>query len=307
MKPCFVIKSHCNTQEKLDILLNLITHLRVYNYPILIHSSANIAIEYQKLVDFYIYYKNAQYAKSNVHIWFSYDKYPNIRFDRVVPDFGYPEFLQMRVSSNFLNSLGYDTAHIINYDTCFEDIISNDLINKYESYIRDGYELVFNESKDSYFGLVFYSINTKSISKLDFINENTWDLIYKKSEYVAEDCFYEISKYLKSISGTKHLVLNDYINNMIIHESHNFINECGVYMDSYKYKLLTNFNRPVDLISVTYFDGTIESYSLDENPFLYELKSKPIKILVSVDGNDYNLFNDNHFEIMEKEFFINYL
>lgn len=114
------IISYCNTDRKLDILINNIVKIR-NNYPdikIALHANYPLSESVQKMVDYYFY--------SDLNVY--YDKYCNVW--RILPyfnkkfiyhfytDFSYSVFQQIKYIINRL--IDYKRILLMNYDTVLE-------------------------------------------------------------------------------------------------------------------------------------------------------------------------------------------
>jgi hypothetical protein len=238
MKSAIVIKSFCNSQEKLDVLVNAIEKIKKFSdLPILLHAGYPIPEEIVKKVHYYIHYNNSGLTSGNNHRWCRYPGYSG-EFRSSVSDYGLADAMQLKVCASFLADFGYNIAHVFNYDVDIDQIVELDCYNQNVSNLANGWEASYQQSKENYAGLLFYSINIDAFNAKvahSLTLENWHQDFYTYWPFVAENGFYEIFSRLNSTVTHYNFQLNDLISTGWIEttgfakELEDFIHEGGLY------------------------------------------------------------------------------
>lgn len=177
-KDCLVITSYCDNEEKLDILRKNIGILKQYNKDICIHAHYPLPMDIQKDVNYYIYDKSnpiINFDKRSIIMWRNDDIY---RLNILKRDYGFTVASQIKQSIVFLRNMGYDIAHVLNYDIIIEDFV----IDNFKKIID--YSGIFY-NKDESINLTTFSINiNKHLNEIKKISED--DYIYMNEFWFAE-------------------------------------------------------------------------------------------------------------------------
>ena len=180
------ITSYCNTEEKINVLIENISLIRSKfpDYKIALHANYPLDVHIQELVDMY-FYEDLNYIdnKNSLILWNKLS-YFNKKFLQVLPDPGFSVFQQIKTLTKFL--IDYNWVMLINYDTSVEEIKIDDYTEDYDLTLHifprmKGYSLImmfFNPQ-------VFFE---KVASKLTFKN---WNRIEGRNK-IAEEKFYDL-------------------------------------------------------------------------------------------------------------------
>jgi hypothetical protein len=283
MKSAIVIKSFCNSQEKLDVLVEAIEKIRSFSdLPILIHAGWPIPIEISSKVQFYIQYDNSGLTSGNNHRWKRLPGYSG-EFRSQVSDYGLADAMQLKVCASFLADFGYNIIHVFNYDVDIDQIIELDCYNQNVNLLNNGYEAAYQQSRDNYAGLLFYSINIDAFnSKVSHaLTLETWHSdFYNHWPFVAENGFYEIFSRLNSVVTHHNFQLNDLISTGWLDtvgfnlKLSSIIEEGGIYSaNNGVYVFALHTNKPLigkiifNSVEIFELNGTlINTYELSEYP-----------------------------------------
>ena len=133
----FTILSYCNTKEKKDHLLNLITNLKV-KFPereILVYSHyQNLEPEYYKGSNYYIFDFSNPVVDKLLYDWI-YVYHQSKKFYRGGFDYGFAVIQMIKRSCLYLLNLGIKETTILNYDCSVEDLDNINLIQRNEDKI----------------------------------------------------------------------------------------------------------------------------------------------------------------------------
>ena len=127
MKKIVLIQSHCNTNEKIEILKKNITELRKLDVDILLFSHIMIPSEVIESVDYFVYDKSNPILwedRRHVH-WWANDQ---IKLETSVPDYGWTVFNQIIKSYDVVRSENYDYFFLVCYDLIIDELVQ-DVIN----------------------------------------------------------------------------------------------------------------------------------------------------------------------------------
>lgn len=183
---CVIIISHCDTDEKKEILIENIEKLyKLENFDIILTSHIPLPEYILKMVDYFIYDKSnpiLTWPERSMVFWLIKDQY---LLSCYLDDYGWTPFNLIKKGGEFAQVNNYDDYYFMNYDLDINiDILYYFLINTKKTTFfnsKDG-DIFFNP------GMVFFIIKKDDINI--FINSiNKED--YKKTKQ-AED-------YLKSL------------------------------------------------------------------------------------------------------------
>lgn len=132
-----LIISYCDTQEKLDIITDLINYYKSNHsdIDIMIYAHYPLPFDIQKMVKFYIYDSTNPVLKENykyIIVWndvTEFLKYPSHAV-QIIPDTGWAILSMWDKSLKYLKIHKYKYAHIVNYDI-------NMLHEKYDSILKE--------------------------------------------------------------------------------------------------------------------------------------------------------------------------
>lgn len=238
MKSAIVIKSFCNSPEKVAVLQEAILKInRFSDLPILLHAGYPVPQEVINQVHFYINYNNSGLTSGNNHRWCRYPSYSG-EFRSSVSDYGLADAIQLKVCAAFLENFDYEAMHVFNYDVDIDQIVEMDLFNQNCQILEAGHEAAYQQSKENYAGLLFYSIKIKPFQDkvAHALTLSSWHRdFYKHWPFVAENGFYEIFSRMDSVVTHHNFQLNDLISTGWIEttgfapELEDFIHEGGIY------------------------------------------------------------------------------
>jgi hypothetical protein len=128
----FTILSYCNTKEKKEHLLNLITNLKV-KFPereILVYSHyQNLEPEYYKGANYYIFDFSNPIANKKIYDWV-YIHHQSKKFYRGSWDYGFAVIQMIKRSCLYLLNIGVNETTILNHDCSVEELDNINLIEK---------------------------------------------------------------------------------------------------------------------------------------------------------------------------------
>lgn len=123
-KNLVVILSHCNTEEKLQVLKDNIDILKKNNLDILLTSHIPLPKNIQSQVEYLVYDKNNPifYYPKRIMVYFRtlhFSNNINLRLENFYPDYGYTALNQILKASYLGLNLDYTHYSFINYDVIF--------------------------------------------------------------------------------------------------------------------------------------------------------------------------------------------
>jgi hypothetical protein len=133
----FTILSYCNTQEKKDQLLSLVTNLKI-KFPdmeILVYSHyQNLEPEYYRGANYYIFDFSNPVVNKFLYDWV-YVYHQSKKFYRGGFDYGFAVIQMIKRSCLYLLNLGIKETTILNYDCSIEDLDNINLMERNEDSI----------------------------------------------------------------------------------------------------------------------------------------------------------------------------
>ena len=194
-----IIGAHCNSQERVDRCIELITRLRVKypEYAIILCSHISIDQKLFDLVDYFVYNKNN--ATINYHIidkrldWRVFAIYqPGINQEvrRAVQNNGYAHYVQVYDGLTIANGQKMKKMHYMSYDVSF-DVVNR--ISMHRDFL-DHYEVVnYTFREDRFISSEFFSI-TDIGSEKSILKNLTFDDYYNlgNGEIGTEDVYANI-------------------------------------------------------------------------------------------------------------------
>lgn len=198
MKKAVIILSHCNTEEKLQVLKDNISKLKFNpDLDIILTSHISLPKEVVDSVNYFIYDKNNPVLSWPQRGMFSWKEYNEIYLNSIQPDYGWCVFNQIKLGG--LMALDYDISYIINYDLVI-DLNVNEILNNntqetnffqsknYQGKVQNPSLLLFKVNKPH----LQYLINNISID--DYCNshktaEQYLNTLIKNLEHTIPDYF----------------------------------------------------------------------------------------------------------------------
>jgi hypothetical protein len=220
MKKLALISTHCDKQEKIEILKNNIIKLKNKGLDILIYTSISLPQHVIEVCDFVIFSKEnpvLNWPEKAFWGWRSYQVNNEIiQLNTTLPDHGFACLNQFKKMSILALSMNYDYYYSLIYDLKINDIV---------------YDLIDDNLKNSFFpskrennfwnvGLHFFSLDSHHLN--NFIN------IINKESYLKNtdlDAF--------SWLETKITEINCKIENQIVEELYTLENEHNPYNQSH--------------------------------------------------------------------------
>lgn len=206
-KKIVIILSHCNTEQKKNILIRNILNLKKnFDYDILITSHLTLPENIINLCDYFVYDRSNPIlkwpTKAFEHWTYFQTDEGKVRLSYFVDDYGWTVFNQIKKGINTTSYLEYDEYIFLNYDL----VINEEIINE----INKDPETVFYSVKDtygniSYPSLIFFRINKKNIELFEkLINLD----FYLKNSH-AESMLESISKIIDHMKSD--IITMDYV------------------------------------------------------------------------------------------------
>lgn len=308
MKSAIVIKSFCNSQEKVEVLQRAIIKIKEFSdLPILLHAGYHVPQEIINQVQFYINYDNSGLTSGSNYRWCKYLNYSG-EFRSIFPDYGLADAIQLKVCVSFLENFDYDAMHVFNYDVDIDQIVEMDLFNQNCQILEEGHEAAYQQSKVNYAGLLFYSIKIKPFQDkvAHALTLSTWHRdFYIHSPFVAESGFYEIFSRLDSVVTHYDFQLNDWISTIWIGITGqddsiiDYIQEGGVYKAQNGIWIFLMFFTKA-IVGVIQFDDLEVLQINGESSITLELDRYPEKITFTNEENvTVNLFTQDKLDKMK--------
>lgn len=311
MKAAIVIKSFCNSQEKLNVLVDAINKIKSFtDLPILLHAGYPVPAEVAKMVHFYINYNNSGLTSGDNHRWRGYPGYSG-QFRSKAADYGLADAIQLKVCASFLQNFDYENIHIFNYDVDIDQIFEMDIFNQNVQILESGKDAAYQQSKDNYAGLLFYSINIKAFQNkvAHALTISNWhNEFYKHWPWVAENGFYELFSRMDSVVTHHNFQLNDLIQTGWL-DTEGFtdpvreaIYEGGIYAA----------NNGVWVFALTFNEPITGNILFDDEPLItiegqqtltYELTKYPEKVIFKNDTLECDLFTQDKLQKMKNNLF----
>lgn len=283
-KGIILIQSYCDTDEKLNILKTAIGEYKGLGLDVLVTSPLNIDSCWYEDADWFIY------DKENPLIW-KYKRFihwrivNNLKFERIIPDYGWAAYHQIKTGFNFIKDKDYNQVFIANYDLVIDESIKSIINNKIEGYTAH------HKGDDVYNpGLVFLSLTKENANKL--ISS------FSINEYVSDTVnFAEIylKKKISEIPSLKNIGnAHDYIDSVIGDRvwNHSPSQDFEVFVDSETmlriYCKTLNNHRSQSLV----INDTIQALNEGENFINHPIEKDSItRFGVFVDDSYYNLIH----------------
>jgi hypothetical protein len=198
MKKIVLIQSHCNTEEKLQVLRKNIEKIKDLGIDILLFSHIPLPQDIVSSVKFFLYDSTnpVLWDERRQLYWWGND---DILLETIVPDYSWTVFNQIIKSFNFLKSENYEFYFIVSYDLLIDnlvcDVLTNNRVGKFshQKFSKNESDIFFDIS------LVFLSLSKdilniiiNNLSLSEFIKNTEWcaekylEIILEKIDYKIE-------------------------------------------------------------------------------------------------------------------------
>ncbi len=303
-KSCIVIKSFCNTEEKLKVLDNCINFLRDnYQIGILLHAAYPVPDTISNKVDYLISYDNSVYGNlGETFEWHQVSGHTKL-FRSYTFGFTQAEFLTLMETSFILKLHKCQNLHMINYDVDVYELKNLSCIEQHELLLQN-HDVCFHTMKENYVSLLFYSLKVDAMKVIDENEAEALRLVHQP--YVVENAFYTLFSSMNYIITRENFTFNDfittpYLSREVPKQLQELITVCGVYSekDSTKCMLLTICNQPQNI-----------EYLVDDQRFtrqgtyqVIQLESYPKRVLVQKNSEWFDLFTQDKLQRMKMVMF----
>ena len=219
----FIIDSWPDTEEKENVLLQLIKKVKVFGCPIILCGHYPIKPEIQKLVDYYIYDSNNDILLEkdfeeygiNSDRWTSFTNYKIINKNSFHHD--YAIWLTMKNAFTLANQLGKKYIHFLEYDNLPDEIQYR---QSFMEYVRNNDAVVYEYSEGStkennpYSSAYIFSIKTDvALKMISLINTKEEYFKNKPDSWQLEKQLYQsIKKVTNSIFVSKYIPNDNELN-----------------------------------------------------------------------------------------------
>ena len=264
-----IILSHCDTEEKKELLEDNIKKLKSNNFDILLLSHIPIPPNIQESIEYYIYDKSnpiINWPERGMVFWKKILGDIDYRLQTIYPDYGWTAFNQILLGGNLGLSLSYDYFSFINYDIQLTDSIIETLGNPVPfltSTVQPAYE-----SKPRYPSFMLNIINRKNLKAI-------LPIIDKKHYMCDTHSWKKDGKFQSAENYWEHLITNFphtvYPENIM--DLINFDNFSSMfnYSNTDKFKMFFQNNNTHSAISNNGIPGVL----------LYEVKIPNLKLVVN--------------------------
>ena len=327
-----IVPCYCDTQEKVNMLIDCISSLKEKGQKVLLTSHYPISDEIKNLVDYTVYDSDNQVLRSKDYLhydvtFFFWMHYQNYKLIQSYPyNHSFAVWTLMRNGFAMASALGFKNAHVVDYDCTIGDKKYFDDINKYLE-THEAVFFKFNENiKDGEpnFLSILFSMNVEKGYELF----NKWKTL---REYCTNPNGYIIIEILMAMEcqrmGISHVVLenqaskeyNNVLDKMSVmksdilydYEDDNVKFHIFYYNEEYDVLVVRNMEiREKELyVEVNKKDKDIKFFPFDEKLIYLEKSNKyEIKIKEKLEGsvliyNQYEVnkeyYHNNKIEINE--------
>ena len=262
-KRVVMISSYCNTEEKINILINNIKTIKELNLDVMLNSPIPLPYEVIDMCDFYIQTKEnplLYWPEKSVMSWARYTgKDREIVVKRSVIDYGWAALYQTKKLSEYALTYDYERYYHIIYDTVIDDTVKTTFLsNKKCNFFP------FHEHK--------VSLHLIALDKENLLNFSQYITLesYRKFNCIVENWLYDT-------------LINSDLNYRI---------------ESEKVDDLILFHKDENLFDYSDINGLIffiiKNVTLNDDVSLYFYDNdEKINVLITVDGieTSYNISN----------------
>lgn len=257
-KRLVMISSYCDTEEKINVLINNIKTIKSYNLDVMLNSPLPLPSNVINMCDFYIQTKEnplLNWPEKSVMSWAKYDgKDREIMVKRSVIDYGWAALYQTKKLSEYALSFDYERYYHIVYDLVIDEMVistflSDDKCNFFP----------FHEHKVS---LHLIALNKENL--LNFSKHITFE------SYVSFNCIVENWLYDIIInSNLDYKISNTKVEDSILYHQ-------GIDLFNYS-----------DINGLIFFISKDVALNDDVCLYFYDNEEK-INVLITIDGIDHN-------------------
>jgi len=168
-KEAFLVTSFCDNIEKIQLLKETIKYLKSLNIPICVHDAVGIGEDLTEVGANYVIIdpSNPIPALTERNVYYSWPLPCNddIVLNTHSPDVGGAAVYQLRSGLLYLDSLGYDIVHVINYDVFIDDDFFTNTAAPNAAH-HDAVLYYWGTLRGFGFSSIFYSINLHQCNKI---------------------------------------------------------------------------------------------------------------------------------------------
>jgi hypothetical protein len=282
------ILSYCDTQQKKEQLLNLITNLKI-KFPkkeILVYSHyQNLEPKYYDGANYYIFDFSNPIVNKLLYDWV-YVYHQSKKFYRGGFDYGFAVIQMIKRSCLFLSSINVEETIVLNYDCSIDDL---DNIN------------LLKVDDDKIGAFSFWGYNNENNPNPSISLTFMYLRISKMGRDFFESLTYE--KYMSYGSG----LIPESIFGRILNES--FQNKWFLNLNKIR-SIISGTDRrlPTDHYLTKYFSTILPTRNhFDDNRdkclAIWTCENKIDEIVVNINGNDYTLYNEIKGDYSNMSFF----
>jgi hypothetical protein len=253
-KRIVLISSYCDTEEKIDILINTIKTIKSYNLDVMVNSPILLPSEVINMCDFYIQTKENplfDWPEKSVMSWSKYTgEDREIVVARSVIDYGWAALYQTKKLSEYALTYDYERYYHIIYDTVIDDTVKTTFLSN---------------KKCNFFPFHEHNVSLHLIA-LD--RENLLNF----SQYITLESYRKFN-----------CIVENWLYNVLINSNLNYKIELDKVEDSILYHKDTNLFDYSEIEGLTFFISKNVSENKDVCLYFYDNNEK-INVLITVDG-----------------------
>lgn len=239
-----IILSHCNTEEKKNVLVDNIQNIKnKTNCDILLTSHIPLPESIIELCDYFTYDKSNPILtwpyRTFVH-WKDINNGENFtRLSYCVNDYGWTPFNQIIKGFSTIERSNYEMVYIVNYDILLNDDILNEINN--DVYQTTSYKVVDQYGSESYPSLIFGKFIKNDIKKL--CDNLEMDVYLKKShaEKYLEDLLSNINVHKSDIVSYDQIDFSNNTNGKKF--NHSVIDEFSLFVSNFNFTTQKKDNK----------------------------------------------------------------
>ena len=257
-KRLVMISSYCDTEEKINVLINNIKTIKSHNLDVMLNSPLPLPSNVINMCDFYIQTKEnplLNWPEKSVMSWAKYDgKDREIMVKRSVIDYGWAALYQTKKLSEYALSFDYERYYHIVYDLVIDEMVISTFLSDEKCNF-----FPFHEHKVS---LHLIALNKENL--LNFSQHITFE------SYVSFNC-----------------IVENWLYDIIINSNLDYKISNTKVEDSILYY------QGIDLFNYSDIDGLIffisKDVALNDDVCLYFYDhEEKINVLITIDGVEHN-------------------
>lgn len=289
MKKIVLISSHCEDQEKKNVLIDNIKTLKKNDFDVILYSTINLENKIIDLCDYYIFSKInpiLKYPLKGMGAWRHFHLKDEIySITHIFDDNGWAGLTQYKNMLSLVKNLDYDVIYLMIYDIELTDILIDVLKNNEKTLFFPSKHK--NNSSHWKVGPHLICLNKKDIDI--FLGETTLEnYLRNKSNF--------LEKFIEEIQSKHDWIISDIIVEDLINrfkqpfEKNLLINKTKVYFINDIEKNIFGFlfyDIEVDFNMKLTVNDTISSQYIESDTIIF--CEKPInKLVLEIDGNEVN-------------------